>query len=284
MHNSFRAQERLNNIVGQVEGSVKCGRADLTQIERLDDGRIGIVYLNRTEALNALNDALILSLNASLQTLEDDPKCACVILTGRGRAFAAGADIKEMEGSTPLTMLNKDKIAPWEAVLPRMSKPVIAAVNGAAFGGGCEIAMMCDMIVASDAAKFGQPEIKLGLIPGAGGTQRLTKCIGKYRAMQMVLTGEPISAQEAHRIGLVCEVVSGGGLMERVVEIARNVSRHSIPVLKLAKEAVNKSQDLPLTDGLRFERRLFHMGFSLQDSQEGMGAFTQKRKAKFEDK
>lgn len=256
----------------------------LIEVESVDNSRVAILYFNRQKELNALNDALIFAMNEALRQLDADPNVACIILTGRGRAFAAGADIKEMATKTVSDMVLKDKIAPWEEVLPKLSKPIIAAVNGFAFGGGCEIAMMCDMIIASDKALFGQPEIKLGLIAGAGGTQRLTRAVGKSLSMLMNLTGEPIKPERLLTAGLVAEVVPHDNLMQRCVQIATQIARHSHPVIKLAKESILRSFETTLNEGMRAERRNFHTCFGLEDAREGMDAFSNKRQAKFQDK
>eukprot|EP00744_Colponema_vietnamica_P013926 GILI01019524.1.p1 GENE.GILI01019524.1~~GILI01019524.1.p1 ORF type:complete len:294 (+),score=69.14 GILI01019524.1:54-935(+) len=246
-------------------------------------GKVGIIYFNRPKALNAVCDALVEEMNKHLEFFENDPSVGCIIITGRGRAFAAGADIKEMVNRTYACMYKNDKIAPWEKMLTTISKPIIAAVNGFALGGGCEIAMMCDIIIASDKAVFGQPEIKLGTIPGAGGTQRLTRAVGKSRAMEMCLTGDPITAAEAKEAGLVSRVVPEDQLMPTAVKIAEKIASQSKIVTAMVKESVNSAFETGLKEGLRRERRLFHASFSLSDRKEGMTAFVEKRKPTFTD-
>jgi len=248
----------------------------LKYVKTEKQGRVGIVSLNRPEALNALSDALMSDVGTALTTFDQDPEIGCIVLTGEGRAFAAGADIKEMTDKTYYQMSTADKIEPW-MVVARIKTPIVAAVNGVAFGGGCEICMMCDIIVASDKAKFGQPEIKIGTIPGSGGTQRLTYAVGKSKAMEMCLTGNPISAQEALQFGLVSAVVPADKLMEHSLKIAADIANLSKPIVQLAKEAVNTSFETTLQQGVRFERRLFHSTFALNDQKEGMSAFVQKR-------
>jgi len=243
-------------------------------------GRVGIVSLNRPEALNALSDGLMADLGTALSALDKDEGVGCIVVTGEGRAFAAGADIKEMTDKSFHEMSAADKIEPW-MIVAKIRTPIIAAVNGVAFGGGCEVAMMADIIIASDKAKFGQPEIKIGTIPGAGGTQRLTKAVGKSKAMEMCLSGNPISAQEALQFGLVSAVVPGEKLMEHSLKLANDIASLSKPVVILAKEAVNASYESTLQQGTRFERRLFHSTFALKDQKEGMAAFVQKRAPKW---
>jgi len=212
-----------------------------------------------------------------------DPSCGCIILTGTGRAFAAGADIREMENASYYNMAMHDKLAPWEAI-SKSAIPIIAAVNGVALGGGCEIAMMCDIIYASDRAIFGQPEIKIGTLPGAGGTQRLTKAIGKSKAMELVLTGNNMTAMEAERAGLVSKVFPHESLLENTLKLANQVASLSRPIVTLAKESVLSSFETTLHEGMHVERRLFHSTFALQDQKEGMAAFVQKRAPNFSHK
>eukprot|EP00388_Colpodella_angusta_P006524 GDKJ01019221.1.p1 GENE.GDKJ01019221.1~~GDKJ01019221.1.p1 ORF type:complete len:280 (-),score=66.10 GDKJ01019221.1:136-975(-) len=274
--------QRLNVISKQLSVAHKPEvDMNLVEVELIEDKKIAIIYFNRPKELNALNDAMIAAMNETLRQLDTNPSIGCIILSGRGRAFAAGADIKEMCKKTVADMVKKDKIAPWEEVLPNVSKPVIAAVNGFAFGGGCEIAMMCDIIIASDKAQFGQPEIKLGLIAGAGGTQRLSRAVGKSLSMLMNLTGEPVKPERLLQANLVAEVVAHDDLMSRCIEIASNISRHSQPVATLCKESVSRSFETNLKEGMRAERRNFHLCFGLEDAREGMAAFTEKRKANF---
>lgn len=243
-------------------------------------GRVGIVTLNRPKALNALNGALIGELNRALDGFEADPLIGAVVLTGSERAFAAGADIKEMATlGYPQTYLD-DFITSWDRV-SRFRKPIIAAVAGFALGGGCELAMMCDMIIAADNAQFGQPEIKLGVMPGAGGTQRLTKAVGKAKAMDLCLTGRMMGAEEAERSGLVARVVPLADLMAVALKAATEIAGYSLPAVMMTKEAVNRAQETSLAEGLRFERRIFQAMFATADQKEGMAAFAEKRPASF---
>jgi enoyl-CoA hydratase len=242
--------------------------------------RVGIITLNRPEALNALNATLIGELSTALDTLETDEGIGCIVLTGSEKAFAAGADIKEMQSQTFIEVFKSDFIAPWER-LTRVRKPVIAAVRGFALGGGCEIAMMCDFIIAGESAKFGQPEINLGVIPGAGGTQRLARFVGKAKAMDLCLTGRMMDAAEAERCGLVSRVVPDAQLMDEVMKAAGRIAQLSLPALMTAKEAVNRAFETTLTEGVRFERRVFQSLFATEDQKEGMAAFVGKRNAEF---
>jgi enoyl-CoA hydratase len=248
----------------------------LTEIQ----GCAGIIRLNRPKALNALCDQLMDELAQALRAFDADPAISAIVLTGSEKAFAAGADVREMQPRAwPATYLN-DFIAPWEAVLT-VRKPVIAAIAGFALGGGCEVAMMCDILLAADTAKFGQPEIKLGILPGAGGSQRLTRAIGKSKAMEMVLTGRMMDAAEAERTGLVARVVPAADLIAEAVALAQKMGELSAPAVAMAKEAVNAAFELPLREGLRLERRLFLSLFGTEDQQEGMAAFNEKRKPVF---
>jgi enoyl-CoA hydratase len=242
--------------------------------------RVGIVTLNRPEALNALNAALIGELSTALDAFEADDGIGCIVLTGSEKAFAAGADIKEMQSQSFIEVFKSDFIAPWER-LTRVRKPVIAAVRGFALGGGCEIAMMCDFIIAGESAKFGQPEINLGVIPGAGGTQRLARFVGKAKAMDLCLTGRMMDAAEAERCGLVSRVVPDAQLIDEVIKAAGRIAQLSLPALMTAKEAVNRAFETTLTEGVRFERRVFQSLFATEDQKEGMAAFVAKRKAEF---
>ena len=246
-------------------------------------GRVATVTLNRPDSLNALNALVMKEIVAVCRDIDNDPEIAVVILTGAGRAFAAGADIKEMEKLTFSEAYKGDLFAGWED-FARKRKPWIAAVNGFALGGGCEVAMMCDILIASEKAKFGQPEIKLGLLPGMGGSQRLTKAVGKPVAMDMILTGRMIDGAEAHRIGLVSRLFAPDELMAGAQEIAQTIAGYGIPAIIANKEVVDVSQEVSLADGLRHERRLSHALFATDDQKEGMGAFVQKRDAKFTDK
>ncbi len=243
-------------------------------------GRVGLVTLNRPAALNALNARLIDELGAALDAFETDDAIGAVVLTGSPKAFAAGADIKEMAGlGFPGTYLS-DFLAPWDRVA-RFRKPIVAAVAGFALGGGCELAMACDTIYAAETAKFGQPEIRLGILPGAGGTQRLTRAVGKAKAMDMILTGRTMDADEAERSGLVARVLPADGFVERVVAIAAEIAGLSLPATLMAKEAVGRAFEGSLAEGLRFERRLFQAVFATEDRAEGMAAFVEKRPAVF---
>ena len=244
-------------------------------------GGVGIVTLNRPEALNALNSALVADVGQALDVFVADKNIGCIILTGSERAFAAGADITEMAPKSYMDVYREDFITTnWECV-SQFRKPIIAAVAGFALGGGCEMAMMCDFIIAADNAKFGQPEINLGIIPGAGGTQRLTRFIGKSKAMEMVLTGRMMTAEEAERAGLASRVVPLVELLDEAVAVAEKICKLSQPVLMIAKECVNRAYETTLTEGVRFERRLFHSTFSTEDKSEGMAAFMEKRTAQF---
>jgi len=249
----------------------------LTEVQ----GRAGVIRLNRPSALNALCDQLMQELAEALRRFDADPAIAAIVLTGSERAFAAGADIKEMQGRRfPDTYLHDFIGASWEAVLT-VRKPVIAAVAGFALGGGCELAMMCDIILAAETAKFGQPEINLGIIPGAGGSQRLTRAIGKSKAMEMVLTGRMMGAEEAERAGLVARVVPAESLVGEAVALAEKIGGLSAPAVAMAKEAVNAAFELPLREGVRLERRLFLGLFGTEGQKEGMAAFLEKRKPRF---
>ncbi|MFG1424759.1 enoyl-CoA hydratase [Roseixanthobacter glucoisosaccharinicivorans] len=243
-------------------------------------GRVGLIRLNRPQALNALNAQIIRELNEAVDIFEADREIGCMVLTGSERAFAAGADIKEMKDFTyPATYLD-DFITSWER-LSRARKPVIAAVAGFALGGGCELAMSCDFILAADTAKFGQPEIKLGVMPGAGGTQRLTRFVGKAKAMEMCLTGRMMGAEEAERAGLVSRIVPAADLVDEALKVAATIAAMSLPVAMMTKESVNRSYETTLSEGIRFERRVFHAQFALADQKEGMAAFSEKRAPNF---
>ena len=243
-------------------------------------GKVALVTLNRPKALNALNSTVLAELLDALKKIEADPAMAASVLTGSEKAFAAGADIKEMQAKTYVEAYLEDFFAGWEE-FARLRKPVIAAVAGYALGGGCELAMMCDFIIAADSAKFGQPEITLGVMPGMGGSQRLTRFVGKSKAMDMVLTGRMMDAAEAERAGLVSRVVAAGDLIDESLKAADKIAAFSMPAVMMAKEAVNRSYETTLSEGLRFERRLFHSMFALEDQKEGMAAFAEKRPARF---
>ena len=246
-------------------------------------GAVGLVKLNRPQALNALSAALMEELDAALEAFEADPAIGAIVLTGSEKVFAAGADIKEMQDKTFADAFLGDFISKWER-LTRVRKPVVAAVAGFALGGGCEIAMMCDFILAADDAKFGQPEIKLGVIPGAGGTQRLTRAVGKSKAMEMILTGRMMDATEAERSGLVSRVVPAASLIEEALNVAASIAALSRPAVFAAKEAVNRAYETTLAEGVKFERRIFHSLFATEDQKEGMRAFADKRPPAFKNR
>lgn len=249
----------------------------------LREDPIAIVQLNRPKVLNALNRALMEELVEALQQLDQDDKIRCLILTGDEKAFAAGADIREMVEAGPIEMLQTNTIALWDRV-QTLSKPVIAAVSGYAVGGGCELALLCDMIVASDTARFSQPEINLGVIPGAGGTQRLARTLGKHRAMEFILTGRTMLAQEALATGLACRVVPPAACLDEARKLAGEICQRSPLAVKLAKETILKAFETSLKDGLDFERKCFYLLFGSEDQKEGMKAFLEKRKAEFKGK
>jgi enoyl-CoA hydratase len=241
---------------------------------------VALVQLNRPNELNALNPELMQQLRDALQALDRNTEIRVVILTGNDTAFAAGADIKQMADMSAIDMLFKDQFATWD-LIRKTHKPIIGAVSGFVLGGGCELAMMCDMIIASETAKFGQPEIKLGVIPGAGGTQRLTRAVGKVKAMEMVLTGRLLSAEEAYFYGLVNKVVPVEMYLHEATQLATEIVRMSPIAVRLAKEAVNRSFETHLDEGLHFERKNFYLAFASEDQKEGMKAFIEKRKAEF---
>ncbi|OWT75722.1 MULTISPECIES: enoyl-CoA hydratase [unclassified Achromobacter] len=244
-------------------------------------GRVGLLTLNRPKALNALNDALMDELGAALLAFDGDDSIGAIVITGSEKAFAAGADIGAMKDWSYMDVYRSDYITRnWET-LKRVRKPVIAAVGGYALGGGCELAMMCDMLIAADSARFGQPEIKLGVIPGAGGTQRLPRAVGKAKAMDLVLTGRMMGAEEAERAGLVSRVVPAAKLLDEAIEAATVIASMSIASVMMAKESVNRAFESSLNEGLLFERRVFHSLFGTEDQKEGMTAFIEKREARF---
>jgi enoyl-CoA hydratase len=244
-------------------------------------GRVGIIRLNRPKALNALCDALVREMGHALDAFETDADIGAVVLTGSDKAFAAGADIKEMQSRTYMEVYLQDFITSgWERVTT-CRKPIVAAVAGFALGGGCEVAMMCDFIIAAENAKFGQPEVNLGVMPGAGGTQRLTRFVGKSKAMDMCLTGRMMDAAEAERSGLVSRVVPADKLMEEAMKAAETIAAKSLPSTMMIKESINRSYETTLAEGVRFERRLFHSSFATEDQKEGMAAFVEKRPANF---
>jgi len=245
------------------------------------EGPVGIITLNRPDALNALNKGLMDELGEAIDQFENDDGIGCLVLLGSQKAFAAGADIKEMQPKSYMDVYKEDFItANWERAA-RCRKPIVAGVAGYALGGGCELAMMCDFIIASDTAKFGQPEITLGVSPGAGGTQRLTRFVGKSKSMEMCLTGRMMDAQEAERCGLISRIVPADKLRDDVIKTATKIAELSRPITMMTKEAVNRAYETTLAEGVRFERRLFHSMFATEDQTEGMAAFVEKRKAQF---
>jgi enoyl-CoA hydratase len=246
-------------------------------------GKVGLVRLNRPQALNALNAALLGELGAAVDGFEANPDIGCIVITGSDKAFAAGADIKEMATKSFMDAFMNDLAADWDRVA-RARKPVVAAVAGFALGGGCELAMHCDIVIAADNAKFGQPEIKLGVIPGIGGTQRLAHAVGKAKAMDLCLSGRMMDAAEAERAGLVSRIVPLASLMDEALKTADTIASMSLPALMLAKEAINRAFETTLAEGIRFERRAFHSLFATADQKEGMAAFIEKRPAKFTNK
>jgi enoyl-CoA hydratase len=246
-------------------------------------GHVGLITLNRPKALNALNAALITELSGAIDAFEDDHRIRCLILTGSEKAFAAGADIKEMAALNFVDAFMRDYAEALDRVA-RTRKPVVAAVAGYCLGGGCELAMMCDIVIAADNARFGQPEITLGVMPGMGGTQRLTRAIGKAKAMDLILTGRMMEASEAESSGLVARVVPARNLLEEAMKAAEKIASFSLPAVMMAKEAVNRALETSLAEGVRFERRLFHAMFATVDQKEGMAAFIEKRTPQFKNR
>ncbi|MDQ1012139.1 enoyl-CoA hydratase [Streptomyces sp. V4I23] len=243
-------------------------------------GRVALITLNRPKALNALNLQVMHEVVAAAEVLDRDPEIGCIVLTGSPKAFAAGADIKEMQPHDYMDMYLSDWFSAWDR-LGQLRTPTVAAVAGYALGGGCELAMLCDILLAADTAVFGQPEIKLGVIPGIGGSQRLTRAVGKAKAMELCLTGRSMDAAEAERAGLVSRIVPAGELLAEALAVAETVAGMSKPVAMMAKEAVNRAFETTLTEGVRFERRLFHAVFATADQKEGMAAFVDKRLPEF---
>mgnify|MGYP001185008192 FL=1 len=246
-------------------------------------GKVGLITLNRPKALNALNSQVMADVIAAAQAFDADPQVGAIVITGSERAFAAGADIKEMQSKGYIDVYMEDFFAGWDA-LGRVRKPIVAAVAGYALGGGCELAMMCDFIIAGDNARFGQPEITLGVMPGMGGSQRLTRFVGKSKAMDMCLTGRQMDAAEAERSGLVSRVVPAAEVVEEALKAAEKIASFSLPAVMMTKEAVNRSYETTLAEGIRFERRVFHSMFALDDQKEGMAAFAEKRSANFQNR
>jgi enoyl-CoA hydratase len=243
-------------------------------------GKVGLIRLNRPDVLNALSAKLKSELIAAVEAFDADPNVHCMVLTGSEKAFAAGADIAEMTGKSFADLQAEDFGAEWNR-LALARKPIIAAVAGYALGGGCELAMSCDLIIAADNAKFGQPEIKLGIIPGFGGTQRLPRAVGKAKAMDLILTGRMMDAAEAERAGLVARIVPLASLLDEAMKVAETIANMSLPAVMIAKESVNRAFETPLTEGVRFERRVFHSLFATEDQKEGMAAFVEKRPPRF---
>ena len=248
------------------------------------EGAVGLIQLNRPKVLNALNGALMTELGDAVEEMDRNDAVRCIVIHGSERAFSAGADIDQMKTATPLVMIENSWINRNFDRLRKVSKPIIAAVSGYCLGGGCELAMSCDIILASETAQFGQPEISIGIIPGAGGTQRLPRAIGKSRAMELVLTGKLISAREAESRGLVSRVVPVELYLEEAKSLAREIASKPPVAVRFAKEAINKVYELPLTEGLDYESRLFHILFSTEDQKEGMAAFVEKRKPEWKGK
>jgi enoyl-CoA hydratase len=246
-------------------------------------GRVGLITLNRPKALNALNSTVLAEMLSALTAFEADADIGAIVVTGSEKAFAAGADIKEMQPKVFAEAYMEDFFAGWEG-LTRIRKPIVAAVAGYALGGGCELAMMCDFILAADNAKFGQPEITLGVMPGMGGSQRLARFVGKSKAMDMCLTGRMMDAEEAERCGLVSRIVPAADLLDEAVRTAEKIAGFSLPATMMVKEAVNRAYETTLAEGLRFERRVFHSMFALADQKEGMAAFIEKRKPDFKNR
>ncbi|MBO6900604.1 MAG: enoyl-CoA hydratase [Rhizobiaceae bacterium] len=246
-------------------------------------GKVGLITLNRPKALNALNTTVMAEVIEVAERFDKDAKVGAIVITGSEKAFAAGADIKQMQSKSYMDTFSEDFFADWDA-LTRVRKPLIAAVAGYALGGGCELAMMCDFIIAADNAKFGQPEITLGVIPGMGGSQRLTRFVGKSKAMDMCLTGRMMDAEEAERSGLVSRIVPVNDLLEETLKVAGKIADLSLPSVILAKESVNRSYETTLAEGLRFERRVFHSLFATEDQKEGMAAFVEKRSPSFQNR
>lgn len=251
-----------------------------TIIVEIEDD-VALIRLNRPDALNALNSTLVRELAGALTEADRNDKVRCIVLTGSEKAFAAGADIREMAQQSFVDVYTSDMFGGDIKVIENIRKPIIAAVSGYALGGGCELAMICDFIIAADTAKFGQPEITIGTIPGAGGTQRLTRLVGKSKAMEMCLTGRMIDAAEAERAGLVARIVPAADLLAEALKTAEKIAAQSLPAVMMAKESVNRAEETSLAEGLRFERRLFHATFATGDQKEGMSAFAEKRPPAF---
>jgi enoyl-CoA hydratase len=270
----------MENAMSEDLQSAPLGHGEYRHIIAESRSRVGLVTLNRAKALNALNDDLSREVLAALRVFDVDPSIGAMVLTGTEKAFAAGADIKEMQAKTFSQMYGDNYFGAWDEVAG-IRKPIIAAVSGFALGGGCELAMLCDFIIAGDTAKFGQPEITLGVLPGIGGTQRLTRLVGKSLAMDLILTGRMIDAQEAKACGLVARVVPAADVLTVALEAATTIAGYSIQAVMMAKEAVNRAEELPLSEGVRYERRLFQAVFATDGQKEGMAAFLEKRAPRF---
>jgi enoyl-CoA hydratase len=276
-----RASRRPPGGAAKLVGNIEEADMEFQNILVETRGRVGLVTLNRPKALNALNDQLMDELGTALLGFDGDEGIGAIVITGSERAFAAGADIGAMKDWTYMDVFKSEYISRnWET-LRRVRKPVIAAVSGFALGGGCELAMMCDFIIAAESARFGQPEIRLGIIPGAGGTQRLPRAVGKAKAMDLVLTARMMEAAEAERAGLVSRVVPNDKLMEEAMAAANAIAGYSLPAVMMAKEAINRAYEAPLAEGMLLERRLFHSLFATDDQKEGMAAFVEKRAPNF---
>lgn len=269
-----KVEEKTQNVASEASLEAGNGEPEMIVVERRE--RVGLIILNRPKSLNALNRQLAEETLAVMRELDADPGIGAIVITGNPRAFAAGADIEEMAEKSFTDFYMDDFLAPWDEVR-QISKPIIAAVAGFALGGGCELALLCDMIIASDDAQFGQPEIKLGILPGIGGSQRLARSVGKAMAMDLVLTGRNIGAQEAKEIGLVARVVPKDELMQNALEAAHTIAGYNAPAVKMAKRAVNAAFETPLAEGLRQERLLFQAAFATEGQKEGMNAFVKKR-------
>ena len=269
-----KVEEQTQDVASEASLEAGNGEPEMIVVERRE--RVGLIILNRPKSLNALNRQLAEETLAVLRELDADPGIGAIVITGNPRAFAAGADIEEMAEKSFTDFYMDDFLAPWDEVR-QISKPIIAAVAGFALGGGCELALLCDMIIASDDAQFGQPEIKLGILPGIGGSQRLARSVGKAMAMDLVLTGRNIGAQEAKEIGLVARVVPKDELMQTALEAAHTIAGYNAPAVKMAKRAVNAAFETPLAEGLRQERLLFQAAFATEGQKEGMNAFVKKR-------
>ncbi len=253
---------------------------DWQAIETAVDSGVGVITLNRPKTLNALGTQMMGEILTAMRTFDSDPEVRCILLRANGRAFAAGADISEMSSANPVSLLGDDRFSRWDEV-QQIGTPIVVGVNGFCLGGGCELAMACDVIIAADDAQFGQPEVNLGIIPGAGGTQRLTRAVGKARAMDLVLTGRFIDATEALEAGLVSRVVTREALAEESMQVARTIASKGPVATRLAKECVNMAHTVPLNEGIAYERRAFYLLFATDDQKEGMAAFLEKRTPEF---